>query len=132
MEENTASSDNFHMATVLSKYCAYFVAFSPELFPNHVNISGVIYHHHLYSEAKKLFKGCNFLNGSKYKKLMAVSEEHCLTILGKGGRLAQRLINEIGDEAKRWKVLADFWEELIVFLAPSESTIAHAEYLDMG
>ncbi|GAB4827120.1 hypothetical protein Ancab_034007 [Ancistrocladus abbreviatus] len=131
-EEKTACSDNFQVATVLSKYCAYLVAFAPELLPDRVTITRGIYHRVVNSEAKNLFKGCNFTNESKYKKLMAVSEEQSPAILEKGAQLGKRLINEIGDEAMRWKVLADFWAELIVFLAPTENVRVHAEHLAEG
>ncbi|GAB4846493.1 hypothetical protein Ancab_025498 [Ancistrocladus abbreviatus] len=130
--KKTACSDKFHVATLLSKYCAYLVAFAPELLPNRVTITRGIYHRVVNFEAKNLFKGCNFTNESKNKKLMAVSEEQSPAILEKGARLGKRLINEIREEAMRWKVLADFWAELIVFLAPTENIRAHAEHLAVG
>ncbi|GAB4826647.1 hypothetical protein Ancab_033543 [Ancistrocladus abbreviatus] len=132
VEEKTACSDNFHVATVLSKYCAYLVAFAPELLPDSVTITRGIYHRVVNFEAKKMFRGCNITNESKYKKLMAVSEEQSPAILEKGALLGKGLINKIGEEAKRWKVLADFWAELIVFLAPTENVRAHAEHLAVG
>jgi hypothetical protein len=35
-------------------------------------------------------------------------------------------------EARRWKVLADFWAEFILFLAPSSNVEIHAEKLAAG
>lgn len=38
----------------------------------------------------------------------------------------------VPDEARRWKVLADFWEGFILFLAPSDNADIHAEMLAAG
>ncbi|GAB4826651.1 hypothetical protein Ancab_033547 [Ancistrocladus abbreviatus] len=121
-----------HVATCLSKYCAYLVAFAPKLLPDDIEITSGIYDHVVNTEMKEILKGCKSPL-SKYKKLMALNDgEHAETILPKGAKLGKRLINEIVDEAKRWKVLADLWAELLVFLAPSDNVRAHTTYLANG
>ncbi|GAB4846495.1 hypothetical protein Ancab_025500 [Ancistrocladus abbreviatus] len=131
IEKEPWQSD-FHVATCLSKYCAYLVAFAPKLLPDDIEITSGIYDHVVNTEMKEVLKGCKSPL-SKYEKLMALNDgEHAETILPKGAKLGKRLINEIGDEAKRWKVLVDLWAELLVFLAPSDNVRAHAEYLANG
>jgi hypothetical protein len=36
------------------------------------------------------------------------------------------------DDARRWEVLAEFWTELVLFLAPSDNVDIHAEMLGAG
>ncbi|GAB4826665.1 hypothetical protein Ancab_033561 [Ancistrocladus abbreviatus] len=130
IEKEPRRSD-FHVATCLSKYCAYLVAFAPKLLPDHIEITSGIYDHVVKTEIKEFLEGCKSPRG--FDELMALNDgEHAETILRKGAKLGKRLINEIGDEAKRWKVLADFWAELVVFLAPSDNVRAHAKYLANG
>ena len=37
-----------------------------------------------------------------------------------------------GDDARRWEMLAEFWTELVLFLAPSDNVDIHAEMLGAG
>jgi hypothetical protein len=52
------------------------------------------------------------------------------TILNMGAKLGRELRDMDTDEA--WKVLADFWGEFILFLAPSDNVDIHAEKLAAG
>ena len=58
------------------------------------------------------------------------SDSNC-TILELGGRLGRELRGVV-PEAQRWKVLADFWAEFILFLAPSSNAEIHTEKLAAG
>uniref|UniRef100_A0A453MHT7 Uncharacterized protein n=2 Tax=Aegilops tauschii TaxID=37682 RepID=A0A453MHT7_AEGTS len=42
------------------------------------------------------------------------------------------LMASVPDEGRRWKVLAEFWAEFILFLAPSDNVDIHAEMLGAG
>ncbi|KAJ1257795.1 hypothetical protein BS78_10G023300 [Paspalum vaginatum] len=53
------------------------------------------------------------------------------TILEQGARLGREL-RAVVPEERRCKVLADFWAEFILFLAPSSNAEMHAERLAVG
>ncbi|KAI5010036.1 hypothetical protein ZWY2020_012173 [Hordeum vulgare] len=59
---------------------------------------------------------------------LAGSEE---TIFEGGAKLGKQL-EEIQDVTQRWKVLADFWAELMLYLAPSDNVKEHIEELANG
>jgi hypothetical protein len=48
---------------------------------------------------------------------MALQSDYGSTILGMGAKLGRQLIEMVPNEVRRWKVLADFWEEFVLFLA---------------
>jgi hypothetical protein len=53
------------------------------------------------------------------------------SILTKGLRLGAEL-ESIEDVSRRWKVMADFWVETILYIAPSNNAMAHMERLAQG
>ncbi|CAN6166429.1 unnamed protein product [Urochloa humidicola] len=53
------------------------------------------------------------------------------TILELGGKLGRELRGVVPEE-RRWKLLADFWAEFILFLAPSSNVEIHTEKLAAG
>ncbi|KAF7851239.1 hypothetical protein BT93_L4284 [Corymbia citriodora subsp. variegata] len=42
------------------------------------------------------------------------------------------LVNGAADKWQIWKVLADFWADMMLYVAPSNDTAAHAKYLTTG
>ncbi|CAL5045495.1 unnamed protein product [Urochloa decumbens] len=113
---------NHRVAKTLSDYCAYLVAFVPDMLPGHGYDNQRIFDA-VVMEARE----------SRCEKLvMAVlpSDSRC-TILELGGRLGRELRGVVPEE-QRWKVLADFWAEFILFLAPSSNVEIHTEKLAAG
>ena len=53
-------------------------------------------------------------------------------ILKRGAVLGKRLLVDITDNELRWKILADFWADMMLFMAPSDDTTVHGEYLTNG
>ncbi|KAL5981049.1 hypothetical protein ACLOJK_028969 [Asimina triloba] len=57
-------------------------------------------------------------------------------VVAMGAKLGMQLLSETrNDEARLWKVLVDFWAEMMLFLAPSNNEMgqmAHAEILANG
>ncbi|KAK3432885.1 hypothetical protein EUGRSUZ_D00393 [Eucalyptus grandis] len=43
-----------------------------------------------------------------------------------------QLVNGVKGEGRIWKVLADFWADMMLYVAPSNDTAAHAKYLTTG
>jgi hypothetical protein len=53
-------------------------------------------------------------------------------IFTQGLKLGRQLEEEIDDEDVRWRVMAEFWAETIVYIAPSDNAKAHMERLAQG
>ncbi|CAL5050624.1 unnamed protein product [Urochloa decumbens] len=118
---------NHRVAKTLSDYCAYLVAFVPDMLPGHGYDTQRIFDA-VVMEARQQLTGCDTVS-SRCEKLMR-SNSGC-TILELGGRLGREL-RDVVPEEQRWKVLADFWAEFILFLAPSSNADIHAEKLAAG
>lgn len=68
----------------------------------------------------------------KYQALKDYGEEESeATILQSGAKLGKQLA-EIEDVTRRWKVLADFWSEMLLYIAPSDNVDEHIEQLTRG
>ncbi|KAG8090310.1 hypothetical protein GUJ93_ZPchr0011g27625 [Zizania palustris] len=96
-----------HVACGLSNYCAYLVAFAPELLPDHSFISKSIFDA-LVDEATELLKGVKTLEQrcEKLREKGAVAEENDNRLIILGARLANQLmILEIENPMLRWKLL---------------------------
>lgn len=119
---------NKTVALEISNYCAYLMAFAPELLPDH----------HL--ETTLWFYGArldalNFLREdrspeSKYMK-MKNHEQQRNTSFVLGIWLGKKL-EEIADDGRRWKILADLWTEMILYIAPSDNARDHIQHLANG
>ncbi|KAM4102206.1 hypothetical protein ACB094_05G206600 [Castanea mollissima] len=138
-------SEDFIVATKLSKYCAYLVAFAPRLLPDHPYITEFIFDH-VVVEARKKLKGCeksicqkmfNLCKDDRKKRISEKmlnlgQEDDNQEIIVKGANLAKELIRKIENNGLRWKVLAELWAEMMLFVAPSDDETAHAEHLAIG
>ncbi|KAJ1257796.1 hypothetical protein BS78_10G023400 [Paspalum vaginatum] len=127
-----APTSDYGIAETLSNYCAYLVAFVPDMLPDHGYDTQRIFDA-VVMEARGSLNGCDDLSSRCEKLMMAVlpSDSKC-TILELGVRLGRELRAAVPDEERRWKVLADFWAEFILFLAPSSNGEIHAERLAVG
>lgn len=136
---NNAPNHLKNVATSLSKYCAYLVAFAPNLLPDLVYSTQWLFEEVVFETAEKLKKRNPKV--SKYEQLTTPDDQQDLegkihqlhsSTLELGVLLGKNLMEGIEEENKRWKVLAEFWAEMILFLAPSKNAAAHAEYLATG
>ncbi|KAF8032372.1 hypothetical protein BT93_D1323 [Corymbia citriodora subsp. variegata] len=125
--------DNFGTVTKLSRYLAYLVVFAPRLFPGHPCRTEYIFDRAV-GEAMELFGGSSVSMEKQIQKLKTVIDnEQCQeTIVGRGARLGMQLVNGAADKWQIWKVLADFWADMMLYVAPSNDTAAHAKYLTTG
>nr|XP_034581299.1 uncharacterized protein LOC117844663 isoform X2 [Setaria viridis] len=106
------------VATKLSKYCAYLVVSEPKLLPGH------------HYDTSRVFdavveEAIGFLQSESIETCESKEE-----IFHKGMRLGKQL--EGMEEGARWKVLADFWAEMLLYLAPSDNVKEHVECLAKG
>ncbi|XP_030948877.1 uncharacterized protein LOC115972758 [Quercus lobata] len=125
-------SEHFIVATALSKYCAYLVAFAPRFLPDHAYITEFMFDQ-VVQEARDKLQGCNS-PATMYDKMMRFGEDDHPgeTIIKRGAVLGKQLLVDITDNELRWKILADFWADMMLFVSPSDDTTVHAEHLTKG
>ncbi|KAF5730281.1 hypothetical protein HS088_TW20G00654 [Tripterygium wilfordii] len=123
---------DFVVAASLSKYCAYLVGFCPRLLPVHAYSAKFIFDQ-VVCEAREDLNGCYSMK-SRYDEMILLAERDPeeSTIMRRGAVLGKRLMEIIEDSPQRWKILAEFWAELMLFLAISGDETAHAEHLVKG
>ncbi|CAL4982566.1 unnamed protein product [Urochloa decumbens] len=131
-------------ASTLSKYCMHLLAFAPNLLPDHSTISESILDQsideagELLKEAMdKKIKGKNKKAERRCEILMEIGITHdCVgdetKLVAQGIHLARHLIENIEDSTLRWKVLSDFWVEMMLYVSPSDDARAHLEFLIRG
>ncbi|KAJ4780770.1 hypothetical protein LUZ62_065027 [Rhynchospora pubera] len=118
------------VATHLSNYCAYLVAFHPDLLPLTTTYSVKHMLWKVFEETCEFFGRERKLE-AKYERMMSCRDDDG-KIIHRGAALGRYLHENIKDDTQRWKMLADFWSEYILFIAPSGSTRAHIQELGNG
>uniref|UniRef100_A0A0E0LK51 DUF4220 domain-containing protein n=1 Tax=Oryza punctata TaxID=4537 RepID=A0A0E0LK51_ORYPU len=121
------------VATSLSGYCAYLLAFVPEMLPDHSYTAALVLDAAV-QEARNHLVDVTAMP-DKCKKLRDLGEINGggrEGILMDGARLGSQLMAAGYDSRQRWKLLAEVWAELVLFLAPSDNADAHAESLARG
>lgn len=122
-------------ATKLSSYCAYLVAFHPELLPGHHTVARRIFDKaireaelHLEGETSSYERYTRFIPANKQGKLSP------LGVLEPGAKLAQQLKDIDNEHGSRycWAIIADFWVQMMLHLALSGNPTAHIEHLAKG
>ncbi|CAL5078162.1 unnamed protein product [Urochloa decumbens] len=109
----------------LSRYCAYLVAFCPELLPG-----DDVWCRKLYSDVKKdagrVRAEPETTSHQQLVELLSADPNH--EVLKIGARLGKQLT----DSATGWEALARFWSEMALYVAPSENLEGHADAIARG
>ncbi|KAL5231014.1 hypothetical protein ABZP36_029790 [Zizania latifolia] len=137
--DDNGINENRLVATKLSNYCSYLVAFVPEMLPDPSYTTEKIFDTAV-QQARDHLDGCRTescvlarLEEIDAKERRGVSERAgSPTIIEKAALLGGQLREAVHDEGRRWQVLAEFWAEFILFLAPSDNVDIHAEMLGAG
>ncbi|XP_062189974.1 uncharacterized protein LOC133893011 [Phragmites australis] len=118
-------------ATHLSRYCAYLVSYRPGLLPDDDEWCKELY--------KDVKKDADRVLGRRaaastpeieYRQLVdLLSADSNHEVLKNGARLGERLVV---DSETKWEALANFWVEMILYVAPSENLEGHAEAIAGG
>ncbi|CAN6374284.1 unnamed protein product [Urochloa humidicola] len=122
------------VATTLSRYCAYLVAFLPELLPEHSLTAKAVLQHVLQESKDQLGTTRMTMEAkrTRIQQLELPQDESSLTTFQKGVRLGRQL-EKLRDVSLRWKVMADFWAETILYVASADNKAAvHIELLTQG
>ncbi|KAG2639746.1 uncharacterized protein LOC120661180 [Panicum virgatum] len=129
-------SDHKIVATHLSRYCAYLVTWCPELLPDN-NAWSKSLHEAVKKDAECAVAGHASGRSStpeddyqKLVELLSANAKH--EVLKNGVELGKQLVETINDKETTWKLLADFWSEMILYVAPSENLKGHSEAIARG
>lgn len=134
LPEDHMNGNNREVAVGLSRYCAYLIVFVPELLPYHISD---IRHLRIMvlEEASEilasypLFERYQKMKGQEATDLEA--EDPSKMVFMKGVKLGKQL--ERMQNGQHWKVMADFWAETIIYVAPAHSTAKeHMRHLEDG
>ncbi|CAN6164893.1 unnamed protein product [Urochloa humidicola] len=143
IQEDINVSPNREVAAVLSKYCAYLVAFRPELLP----CPDVVTKHTFCNVLKEVTRVVGGLKHPQNRLAMlhvrrvagnsfgGLADEDILT---QGLRLGYLLVTQIQNQQNLWMILESIWVKMILSVAPQESSHdatyakSHAKYLAQG
>ncbi|XBJ12720.1 hypothetical protein VPH35_017184 [Triticum aestivum] len=126
-------SDHEIVATHLSRYCAYLVAYSPKLLPDDAVWCRSLYKA-VKKDAERSLVGCGITISTDYGRVVELlstrSKHH---VLRDGVELGWRLAELPEGEEVAWKALAEFWSETVVCIAAScDDMDEHAEAIARG
>ncbi|CAD6221407.1 unnamed protein product [Miscanthus lutarioriparius] len=124
-------------ATHLSRYCAYLMTWSPELLPDEV-----AWTKSLYEDVKKDTERVLNVRAATVPPLMPKAEYHDLVqllseksnhlVVKNGVRLGKQLVELVDGEETAWAILAGFWAEMILYIAPSNNLKGHKKAIARG
>ena len=133
IQSEAKESEDFIVATTLSKYCAYLVAFAPRLLPHQADSTEVIFDQVVH-EAGDHLKECNTPKEIWEKMMQLCKDKNWEDIISSCSIFERAAIvaNHLIDNQQKWKILADFWADMMLFVTPSNDVKAHAEHLAVG
>ncbi|XP_030441860.1 uncharacterized protein LOC115664055 [Syzygium oleosum] len=102
------SDSNFLVATRLSKYLAYLVAFSPKLLPDCPDDTEYIFDQTIL-QSRDMLTGCK-TGEERIRKLKEIGRtvDGTGSVINRGAQLGQQLLKDKKDPKFNWKVLAEF------------------------
>jgi hypothetical protein len=133
-----SNTDYKMVATHLSRYCAYLVTWCPELLPDDHEWSRSLYEN-VKKDTRRVLAGCtagdSLTSEAKCQQLVELlSTEAKHEVVKDGAKLGEQLgelVLEGGDDTA-WKLLAEFWSEMILYVAPSDNLKGHKEAIARG
>lgn len=141
---SSTRTDSMIVAQSLSCYCTYLVAEAPELLPDDSAWTKRRYKAVKNGIAAEPSKSVPEESGVYGHLVHSFSAESCHEVLKKGSRLGKQLVEEAerpregetgpagGSEDAVWELLAEFWSEMVLYLAPSDNVKRHIEVLQRG
>lgn len=125
------------VATTLSKYCSYLVACAPELLPEDTEGCKRVYKS-VKRDLRDALSGMRRWSSSdsRMERVMRMEGSDPDSAASMGAELGKQLVEDHGfissDVVRGWKLLADLWTEMMVYVAPSDNIEGHAEALAQG
>ncbi|KAF7066326.1 hypothetical protein CFC21_072333 [Triticum aestivum] len=124
---------NRNVSVSLSRYCAYLMNSAPELLPGYFGDTKLAMVD-VHCEAKEVLRSRSVSSGRNIYQAMnglQDQEEQDMSIFMRGVKLGKQL-ELMPSSAVRCKILADFWAEKILYIAPSDNVKGHMELLAKG
>ncbi|KAF7006503.1 hypothetical protein CFC21_021540 [Triticum aestivum] len=133
----TSAAADMTAACHLSYYCAYLVAAAPRLLPDSPAWTDKRYKEVVKDVKAALGKdddGASESTTQRYERLLKeLSATTRDEVLQRGAELGSRLVEAYAEnEAAAWRFLADFWSEMVLFVAPSKNVKGHVEAMGRG
>ncbi|XBH93049.1 hypothetical protein VPH35_084060 [Triticum aestivum] len=131
-ENDQDTKFNKNVSVSLSRYCTYLMNSAPELLPGYFGDTKLAMAD-VHREAKEVLRSWSVSSGGNiYQALNCLHEqEEDMSIFMRGVKLGKQL-EGTPSSAVRWKILADFWAEKILYIAPSDNVKGHMELLAKG
>ena len=117
-------------AACLSRYCTYLVTWCPELLPDEEAWSKSLYEAVHKDARQALADSSSTLDYQQLVQLLSAKSKH--EVLRNGVELGKQLVETIDGEERAWKLLAGFWSEMILYVAPSDNLKGHKESIARG
>ncbi|CAO2203426.1 unnamed protein product [Urochloa humidicola] len=135
--KSTSASPDMIAASHLSNYFAYLVAAAPELLPDSAEWSKRRYKE-VSEDVRAALPADNAgesATQARYEQMTkALSAASRDAVLRRGAELGRHLVEQYGgeDEASACRILADFWSEMALYVAPSENVKGHVQAMARG
>ncbi|GLJ10739.1 hypothetical protein SUGI_0134110 [Cryptomeria japonica] len=114
-------SENVRCSIILSRYCAYLLVSRPRLLPVHPDMARIAY---MQLVEKVICKG---YHGKDHINLFGCTDK---SPLGSGAKLARKLLEK--EENAMWKLLAEYWARLVIYMVVYNKATFHAECVAGG
>ncbi|XP_021310354.1 uncharacterized protein LOC8059914 [Sorghum bicolor] len=133
-----SNTDYKMVATHLSRYCAYLVTWCPELLPDDHEWSRSLYEN-VKKDTRRVLAGCTAgdsltqeVKCQQLVELLSTKAKH--QVVKDGARLGEQLAKLVlhGGDDTAWKLLAEFWSEMVLYVAPSDNLKGHKEAIARG
>ncbi|CAD6221414.1 unnamed protein product [Miscanthus lutarioriparius] len=133
-----SNTDYKMVATYLSRYCACLVTWCPELLPDDHEWSRSLYED-VKKDARRVLAGCTAGDSltpeakcQQLVELLSAKAKH--QVVKDGAKLGEQLVKLVqeGGDDMVWKLLAEFWSEMILFVAPSDNLKGHKAAIARG
>ncbi|XBI82309.1 hypothetical protein VPH35_091028 [Triticum aestivum] len=123
---------NRSVSVSLSRYCAYLMNSAPELLPGYFGDTKLTMAD-VTRKAKEVLRSSGVSSGRNIYQAMNRLQEHeeDRSIFMRGMKLGKQLEGTLSSVVQ-WKILADFWAEKILYVAPSDNVKGHMELLAKG
>ncbi|GLJ21277.1 hypothetical protein SUGI_0390750 [Cryptomeria japonica] len=117
---------NVKWSITLSRYCAYLLMSRPHLLPLHPKMARIVYMQLVNQLLDKLTLGSIIHKNPEYLLGSKKNDD----LLGSGAKLAHQLLKK--QEGDRWKLLAEYWGKLVIYMALYNKAIYHADCVAAG
>lgn len=133
---SSACTASMVIAQSLSRYCTYLVAEAPDLLLDDSAWTKCRYKAVKKHIEKASMSSHDMPESQVYGHLIdSFGGESSHEVMKKGSRLAKQLVEEAagaGGEDAVWGHLAEFWSEMVLYLAPSDNVKVHIKALQHG